>query len=512
MLILSSYDFEQRAEQTYELKQKFPDDREWLIGRLPPCDLLINRPDVSRVHGRIRWEGDCYVYEDMGSSNGSIVNGKLLNPSEPHEIAEADILQIGVTSLYFEKVVPLSSPLFDNPSRLQPLVSWAQDIEVVCCRIVSETPDVKTFWFVADPPCLFHYLPGQFVTIEVVIDDKSVFRPYSISSSPTRPHSFAITVQRVAASNPGAAPGVVSNWLHDQVQVGDRLRVIGGPQGHFSCLPNPAEKIMLISAGSGITPMMSMSQWVYDMLSPIDITLIHSAKTPDDLIFRHQLERMAAEMPNFRLFWTVTRPHPQCQWSGLTGRLTPQLLQWLVPDYLERHVFVCGPNGFMADIRCFLQELEFPIERQYQQDSFGGPPSPRPAAVASSPTRHPRAVESLATATASGPAVTTVAPAPPLEKPPDLTPQSSDVIVSFTQSQRHVKAVPGSSILDLAEQEGIPLRFSCRVGACGVCKLKASHGRVDYAVEPTLITAEEQDAGLILTCVAHPKESIEIDA
>ncbi len=99
---------------------------------------------------------------------------------------------------------------------------WTSDDEetLVCCQVRQETHDVKSFFFRSPQGRAFVFEPGQFVTLELEIDGERINRCYTISSSPTRPHTISITVKRV----PG---GKVSNWLHDNLQAGASVRVLG---------------------------------------------------------------------------------------------------------------------------------------------------------------------------------------------------------------------------------------------------------------------------------------------
>lgn len=100
---------------------------------------------------------------------------------------------------------------FLNPVTTQ---TWANGRHTVrCVKVIQETWDVRTFCFMADQPILFFFKPGQFVTLELDIDGEQVMRSYTISSSPSVPYSFSVTIKRV----PG---GRVSNWLHDTLQEG----------------------------------------------------------------------------------------------------------------------------------------------------------------------------------------------------------------------------------------------------------------------------------------------------
>src|SRR5262249_17732772 len=130
-------------------------------------------------------------------------------------------------------------------------IFWrAGKLQLSCVQIINETHDVRTFRFVAHPPKIFTYRPGQFVTLEIPGDGKVVRRSYTISSSPSRPHTVSVTVKRVK-------DGLISNWLHDNLRVGDTL-FADGPHGKFSCLDDGGGPYLFLSGGSGVTPVMSM--------------------------------------------------------------------------------------------------------------------------------------------------------------------------------------------------------------------------------------------------------------
>ncbi|MEY4545643.1 MAG: hypothetical protein RL685_1838, partial [Pseudomonadota bacterium] len=176
-----------------------------------------------------------------------------------------------------------------DTTRIDPKVDlpiWSgRDTPLYVTEIVQDTHNVYTFRLQGDPLCRFVYWPGQFCTLVVNIDGKKVVRSYSISSSPTRPFVLEVTIKRV----PG---GLVSNWLPDHLKVGDRLE-ISGPKGRFCLVPGQIPKKMLfLSAGSGITPLMSMSRWLCDLSANVDVKFLNSIQAPQDLVFRGELDML----------------------------------------------------------------------------------------------------------------------------------------------------------------------------------------------------------------------------
>ena len=128
-----------------------------------------------------------------------------------------------------------------------------------CTEVLDVTSDVKAFRFVDDSGLPMDYKPGQFVTLELEVGGKKRFRSYTMSSTPTNPAHFELTVKRVEG-------GAVSNWLCDHLQAGATVKMTG-PHGKFTCAPKPRKKLLLLSAGSGVTPMLSMARWMRDQNS-----------------------------------------------------------------------------------------------------------------------------------------------------------------------------------------------------------------------------------------------------
>ncbi|MDJ0729532.1 MAG: FAD-binding oxidoreductase [Crocosphaera sp.] len=376
-------------------------------------------------------------------------------------------------------------------------------IAVRCLNIIEDTQDVKTFRFIGISPTLFNYKPGQFVTLNVNINGKIVKRAYSISSSPSRPHTLEITVKRVPppVDVPDAPPGLVSNWLHDHLKVGDEI-TLTGPSGKFTCVDSHAAKLLFISAGSGITPMMSMSRWALDTVANRDITFVHSARSPRDIIYRKELEAMAANHSNFHLALTITRKTTGEPWWGFQGRLNEVLLPAICPDFPGRVIYVCGPDGFMKGVKNLVEGLGFPMENYYQE-SFGSS-NKKPSSSSGEKNDNSSLVaphNNIANNDHSA-----------SSKPVPISSNNTSYPVVFAKSGKEVLCDQQMSLLELAEEEMIEVESSCRSGGCGSCKVKKLEGDIRYEGEADGLDANDTEEGYILACIAYPQGKVVIDA
>ncbi|NIE62874.1 hybrid-cluster NAD(P)-dependent oxidoreductase [Burkholderia sp. Ax-1719] len=351
---------------------------------------------------------------------------------------------------------------------------WTSDAEetLECCHVRQETHDVKSFFLRSPQGRTFSFEPGQFVTLELEIDGETINRCYTISSSPARPHTLSITVKRV----PG---GKVSNWLHDNLMPGAMIRVLG-PAGEFTCARHAAPKYLFLSAGSGITPLMSMSRAYHDLAEDRDIVFVHSARTPDDVIFARELELIAASHSSFRTSFVCERVGARTHWSGVTGFLTLPLLKLIAPDFMEREIFTCGPAPYMKAVRDLLDEAGFARER-YHEESFS--------------------FETLAADDA------------PLTAAPDSAPVSTEATtfkVTFAKSHREIVCGEHQHVLAAAREAGVRLPSSCAQGMCGTCKVKLVSGQVEMKHNGG-IRQREIDQGMVLLCCSTPRSDLVVD-
>ena len=335
-----------------------------------------------------------------------------------------------------------------------------RDEELVCVAVRPETHDVRSFVFAAPEPRSFVFAAGQFLTFSFAIEGREVARCYTVSSPPTRPERVAITVKRV----PG---GEVSPWLHDTLRPGARVRV-AGPMGAF-CPPSGA-RLLLLSGGSGITPLMSAARAAYDRADGSDIVFVHAARSPADIIFRHEL----AAMP-MRSAVVCEADGAHETWPGYRGRLSLPMLRLMAPDLLERDVFCCGPAPFMAAVRAMLDEAGYDRAR-YHEESFDF-------------------------ATLAGPEPEVAADIMAAEAPA--------FSVRFERAGRTVSCPATMTVLEAARLAGLRLPSSCTRGMCGTCKSRVA-GRVDMT-HAGGIRQREIDSGLALLCCSRPLSDLVID-
>lgn len=368
----------------------------------------------------------------------------------------------------------LTEELLSPPSSPEAWLDY-DEATLVCRRVLTITHDVKSFYFSTMDGTLFSFQPGQFITLDLEIDGRRVQRCYTISSPPTRPHLLTITVKRV----PG---GEVSNWLHDNVTNGTQLQV-KAPLGGFTLRAPTAPKYLFLSAGSGITPMMSMTRTLFDLGSMADIVFIHSARTPTDIIFRHELESVARVMPNLQVTHICENDHENERVMGLKGRLSTGMLMTLVPDYRERMIYTCGPAPYMASVRDMLHELGADL-RLYREESFNFETltaQDRQAAVEQAEAERADDAET-----------------------------GTSYSVEFVRSGVTVRAREDQTLLDAAFEAGLRWPASCTQGMCGTCKTGKLDGQVDMqhngGIRPREIAANK-----ILLCCSKPLSDIRID-
>ena len=334
--------------------------------------------------------------------------------------------------------------------------------------IVSETPSVQTYRLRSpgDGPLPFTFVPGQFLNVAFGIGGARMNRSYSISSSPNERDYVELTIKREER-------GAISRHINDLLKVGDEIEA-GGPVGKFTFNGTEADSIVLLSAGVGITPMTSIARYLTEQSWPGDIFFIYSCRTESDFIFGKAIGELERRNPKLHVVVTMTKPGPD--WKGPRGRITKEFLTQAVSDLASRRVHLCGPVPMMDATKSLLTEIGVSPDN-LKTEQFG---AVKPAPAAPGTTAKP-------TAAATGP------------------------LVTFSTSNKSAKIHEGQTILELSEELGIGIEFSCRVGTCGVCKVKMTSGEVDQEVQDALDDDDKKN-GILLACQAKPKAEVTVEA
>jgi ferredoxin-NADP reductase len=367
-----------------------------------------------------------------------LVQGALVfkKNREPHASAE---------SSHISKIPATAAPLTDreNPE---------DAMNLMLVQIEDQTHDTKTLRFEVPKQRRFRAKPGQFLTFRWTIDGQRLSRSYTISSSAVHDNYVEITPKRMEN-------GCASVFLNERAKPGLRVEA-SGPYGRFCFDETLHKSIVLIAAGSGITPMISILRYIDDLALPTPITLLYFVRTDADIIFQSELERLTRSLPNFKYEVCLSRPGPT--WKGSSGRITEKIVSEQVIDLGLPTFFLCGPKGFMDDARQILSTLGVKQDR-ILQESFG---------------ESKRSMESR-------------------------LPEARQVqTVVFLHSEKVCQVSVGSTLLDLAEQNDVRIPYGCRQGLCGTCATRVLSGTVQMDVE-TGLTAKQKNAGYVLPCVSR---------
>ncbi|QMV16346.1 FAD-binding oxidoreductase [Vibrio spartinae] len=339
----------------------------------------------------------------------------------------------------------------------------AEDLEtpvaLVCTEKWHETPDTVSFVLACPENARrFHFKPGQFASLGFEIDGQIAYRAYSISSLPDQT-MMKFTVKRVEG-------GQVSNHVIDHLSSGDRVQLLK-PQGAFNNVDcTHRGRVALISAGCGITPVMSMAA---DWLSRegIDVVFIHIARDVRHTIYYEELLHLNTVHPSFHLKLLLKQAGNS---EHMQGRLDQDYLLKMCPDILERTVYLCGPERFMQDVTTYLDQIGFQMADCYQE-RFSA------AAMAS-------------------------------DSPPSDT-ETGPVTVAVPGFGVTVDAQAGDALLDVLESAGVPVIAACRSGICGSCKCRVEQGQVEFSSQETLSEADIR-SGYVLACSSRIRSDLKV--
>ncbi len=328
---------------------------------------------------------------------------------------------------------------------------------------VTETPSTKTFRLVSKDGDLPPFQAGQYISLFLEIAGIQTSRPYSISSPPHSTDCYDITVRRVEN-------GLVSNFLMDDVVIGDDL-VSSGPAGHFYFNPLIHQRAMICFAGgSGITPFMSMIREIVECGLDRSLTLFYGNKTTDDIIFHEALGRISERFAN--IIYIPVIEEPSADYAGECGLMTAELIRAVIDDMSGKSFFICGPQGMYDFCLPELEGLGI-ARRKIRQEMYGAPLD-----IWQDPG-WPRAVD------------------------PDR------LFSVQVKNGKPLKAKAGEPLLVSLEKCGTVVPSLCRSGECSMCRLKILSGKV---FQPAGVPVRKSDRqfGYVHSCAAYPLSDLEI--
>ncbi len=327
----------------------------------------------------------------------------------------------------------------------------------------------------------FRFKPGQYLTVRPHLQQDDARRSYSLCSCATNGEAPTITVKRVDG-------GLVSNYINNHLKAGDEMDVMP-PLGNFvaELQAYHARHYVLIGAGSGITPLMSIIKSVLKDEPSSRVTLLYGNRRRDTIIFYDELQDLQAEFgERLRIVHVLSRP--DAAWQGLSGRLDKQrsgeLLRELMSEreMLNCHYYLCGPSAMMEATQEALAAAGIDQDRIYRE--YFTTPLAGSGQVDVSAEEDETAVAS--------------------ESALDF--KEAEVTVLLYGIENRLSVKPEETILDVAVREDVDPPFACQIGACCTCRAKLISGTVEMD-EREALTDEEVAEGYILTCQSHPRSA-----
>jgi stearoyl-CoA 9-desaturase NADPH oxidoreductase len=311
----------------------------------------------------------------------------------------------------------------------------ARELRGRVLQVRRETHDSATLVIKPGWGFSFDYQPGQYMGIGLLVDGRWRWRSYSLTSSPVKgARTVTITVKAMPE-------GFLSTHLVAGVEPGTIVR-LAAPQGNF-VLPDPSPPaVLFITAGSGITPVMSMLRTLVRRDQITDVIHLHSAPTAADVMFGAELDQLARDHAGYRVRLRTTRSQ---------GRLDLTRLDTEVPDWRERQTWACGPEGMLNA-----------AERAWSAAGIGE-------------RLH---LERFAVSRAA--------------------PAGAGGTVTFAKSGKRTAADAATSLMDAGERVGVQMPFGCRMGICQSCVV----GLLDGHVRDLRTGAEHEPGTRVQTCIS----------
>lgn len=327
------------------------------------------------------------------------------------------------------------------------------------------------------------YRAGQFLTLIAEVNGKEVRRSYSLCTSPSSDAHPAVGIKRVAG-------GLMSNFLNDNVAAGQTLRVME-PMGNFTTViaENQQRHVVLISGGSGITPMLGLAKDILAGEPNSRVSLLYANQHEQAIMFRSTWDGLKKQYGE-RLTLLYTLDEASASWEGPVGRLNRDSMAALIKQLPEQGVhtteyFVCGPQGLMQVAFETLEYLGVPQDR-IKKEVFAT-------------KKMDKDTNELMADNAQNEGL--------VEDPN----KAYDVTIVLDGEEHTFTVEPGYSILETGLDEGLDMPYSCQSGLCTACRGKLLSGKVTME-ETEGLSDEEIEEGYVLNCVGHPvTENVKIE-
>jgi stearoyl-CoA 9-desaturase NADPH oxidoreductase len=346
----------------------------------------------------------------------------------------------------------MTTPLLpDDYSRLANPLWSARELRGRVLLVRRETTDSATLVIKPGWGFTFDYQPGQYIGIGLLVDGRWRWRSYSLTSSPASSGRLVGPGRTITITVKAMPEGFLSSHLVGGVAPGTIVR-LAAPQGNF-VMPNPAPaSVLFITAGSGITPVMSMLRTLARRDQITDIVHLHCAPTESDMMFAAELAKLARAHAGYRVRLRATRT---------AGRLNLSRIGDEVPDWAERHTWACGPEGMLNA-----------AEKAWSAAGIGG-------------RLH---LERFAVSRAA--------------------PHGQGGTVTFARSGRTAAADAATSLMNAGESVGVQMPFGCRMGICQSCVVSL----VDGHVRDLRTGAEHEPGTRVQTCISAASGDCVLDA
>ena len=356
-------------------------------------------------------------------------------------------------------------PINENAKALHPDV-----LPLVIDEIIDRgSAEAKTFVLKrADGAPLPYFRAGQYISLKLPLDGSFVTRSYSLCLSPKEAlkGKYAITVR----SNPG---GFVADRILSELKVGDSL-LSSGPQGFFYYEKLRDEKHVIgLAGGSGITPFLSLASAIRDGIEDFDLTLLYGSRDEANILFREELDAIAAECPKFKVIHVLSEEKKE---GFENGFITAEMIQKYAPEGADYSVYLCGPEAMYRFLWPEIEKLGLP-ERRFRRKLIDV-------------TKTPWECEGY---------------------PQEIRGKEFTISVKQGPQEWTIPASADEPVLVAVERAGIKAPSRCRAGECGWCRSRLLEGTVFIPQENEMRRWADREYGYIHPCCSFPTSDLKLE-